>query len=133
MEDACWTMARLEKLEKLVANATALEEKGADKAERIKAEVEGSKDELAGMQGNKTLTEFCSVLATKETCRWMGRLERWVERGGNGTRGGDAGGERKVVDAKAELEVLKGNATLVEACAALKGEFARYFGIKEIS
>ena len=122
-------MARLEKMAKLVANSTALESKGGDKAEEIKAKVAESAEELAAMQGNATLTGFCSVLTTKEDCRRMKRLERWVERGVNGTRfDGDARGkmgrfEGKMADAKAELEVLKGNATLVEACAAFRGEF----------
>ena len=81
MEDACWTMAHLEKMSALVANTAALGEKDAEKIEKIKAEVAESADELAKMQGNSTLTEFCSVWATKESCRKMAKLERWVGKG----------------------------------------------------
>ncbi|KAK3315229.1 hypothetical protein B0H66DRAFT_337383 [Apodospora peruviana] len=134
MEDACQEMAHLEKLQALVANQTALDEKtknNATRADALKAKVEKEAADLTAMQSNATLTQFCSVQTTKETCRDMSKLQKQVDMAANTTAleakfdGNTTKIERfqaKVAEKKAELEAMQGNSTLVEMCASLKSE-----------
>ncbi|KAM7222086.1 hypothetical protein V8F06_002591 [Rhypophila decipiens] len=150
MRRQCRTMAKLEKLTALVSNSTALNAKIDDgdakqKMEKMQAMVEDSAQELASLQGNDTLTAYCSVLETESMCKMLKKLEKMMDKTGNGTAGGGGGGggrgryyhggkngtteggggdesddeKGKWQDKKAWLEELKSNATLVEMCAAM--------------
>ncbi|KAK4209348.1 hypothetical protein QBC37DRAFT_486181 [Rhypophila decipiens] len=148
MRRQCRTMAKLEKLTALVNNSTALSAKtdgDAQKMETMQAMVEDSAQELASLQGNDTLTAYCSVLERESMCKMLKKLEKMMDKaGGNGTSTAGGGGGRgryyhggknetteggggdenddekgKWQDKKAWLEELKSNATLVEMCAAM--------------
>lgn len=81
-EDACEKMQGLEKLQALVANQTALDEKtegNTTKADAIKAKAQEKAADLTAMQGNATLTSFCAGFQDKQSCKAMAKLAKAQE------------------------------------------------------
>lgn len=81
-EDACDKMQGLEKLQALVANQTALDEKtkgNTTKADAIKAKAQEKAADLTAMQGNATLTSFCAGFQDKQSCKSMAKLTKEQE------------------------------------------------------
>lgn len=81
-EDACDKMQGLEKLQALVANQTALDEKtkgNTTKADAIKAKATEKMADLTAMQGNATLTSFCAGFQDKQSCKAMAKLAKEQE------------------------------------------------------
>lgn len=88
MEDACDKMQGLEKLNALVANQTALDEKtkgNTTKADAIKAKAQEKAADLTAMQGNATLTSFCAGFSDKQSCKSMAKLAKEQEFAANTT------------------------------------------------
>ncbi|KAM7209583.1 hypothetical protein V8F20_000321 [Naviculisporaceae sp. PSN 640] len=122
MKQACRTMAQMEKLASWVADPSKLAEKTdgeEQKAEEIKKMVEENAGDLAKMQGNETLTGFCSVLKTEDDCRKMRKLERMLSNngtasakgwgggggaGGGGRRNGHRGNDTSTAESESETE-----------------------------
>ena len=81
-EDACEKMQGLEKLNALVANQTALDEKtkgNTTKADAIKAKAQEKAADLTAMQGNASLTSFCAGFQDKQSCKAMAKLTKEQE------------------------------------------------------
>lgn len=98
MRQACRAMAQMEKLASLVADPTKLAAKTDNytgKIEKIRQMVASSAKDLPALQGNSTLTQFCSVLDTRDDCWKMKRLERMLQKNGNGTASGEGWGSRR--------------------------------------
>ncbi|KAJ9149824.1 hypothetical protein NKR23_g4036 [Pleurostoma richardsiae] len=130
MEDSCSQMASLEKATALAANQTLLDAKfGNDtaKADKLKAKAAAGATELATLQGNATLTQFCAALDDAETCDTMAKLQKQVDKAANATAldakfdGNStkvAAFQAKASKAAAKLAVMTSNSTLVNLCAA---------------
>lgn len=87
-EDACEKMQGLEKLNALIANQTALDEKtngNTTKAELIKAKAQEKAADLTAMQSNATLTSFCAGFNDKQSCKAMAKLAKQQELAANTT------------------------------------------------
>ncbi|KAK3946250.1 hypothetical protein QBC46DRAFT_3109 [Diplogelasinospora grovesii] len=132
MEMACGKMARLEKLQEVVANQTELDKvtkNNATRADALKAKASADASELATMQSNTTLTAFCSVQQTMEDCKSMVKLQKEVAMAANTTEL-DAkfkGNQTKIADfqakaakAQTKLTAMTSNSTLTSMCASLK-------------
>ncbi len=128
----CGKIARLEKLNALVANATKLDEEtknNATKAAELKAKASAGAGTLAALQSNATLAAICSAEKTKDDCHALKSLQKEIDLAANATEL-DAkfkGNQTKIAEfqahadkAKTKLAKLQGNATLTSACAALK-------------
>lgn len=88
MEDACDKMQGLQKLNALIANQTALDEKtkgNTTKADAIKAKAQEKAADLTAMEGNTTLTSFCAGLNDKQSCKSMAKLAKEQEFAANTT------------------------------------------------
>lgn len=88
MEDACDKMQGLQKLNALIANQTALDEKtkgNTTKADAIKAKAQEKAADLTAMQSNTTLTSFCAGLNDKQSCKAMAKLAKTQEFAANTT------------------------------------------------
>lgn len=130
-EDACEKMQGIEKLQALVANQTALDEKtkgNTTKADLIKAKAQEKAADLTAMQGNATLTSFCAGLQDKQSCKAMAKLAKQQELAQNTTAlnekfNGDADKISKFqakLSSKAEkVNALMSNQTLMDTCNSL--------------
>lgn len=130
-EDACDKMQGLEKLQALVANQTALDEKtkgNTTKADLIKAKAQEKAADLTAMQGNATLTSFCAGFQDKQSCKAMAKLAKQQEFAQNTTAlnekfNGDADKISKFqakLSSKAEkVNALMSNQTLMDTCNSL--------------
>jgi hypothetical protein len=135
MRASCARMAALERLARLVANATALDaatKNNATKAAALKAKAAAEAGTLSSLQGNATLTQFCSVEETKATCHAMARLQKTVAEAANATWLDDhfKGNQTAIAKFKdraakeqTKLAALQSNSTLTSACSALNGMF----------
>ena len=131
-ERDCGKIAKLEKLNDIVGNATKLDEhtkNNATKAAELKAKASADAGTLAALQSNATLTAFCSVEKTKEDCKAIKSLQKEIDLAGNATALDDKfkGNQTKIAEfqkradkAKTKLAALQANATLTSECAALK-------------
>ncbi|KAK3320998.1 hypothetical protein B0T19DRAFT_444792 [Cercophora scortea] len=131
-ENQCEEMFKLEKLQALVANQTALDEKtknNATKADAIKAKAAAGATVLAELQGNATLAQICAVEQTKSLCRDMSKLQKEIALAANttaldakfeGNATKIAKFQAKVADAQAKLTALQSNTTLTDTCASIK-------------
>jgi hypothetical protein len=138
MRESCAKMAAMEHLETLVANATRLSEvtkNNATKADALKAKASADASALASLQGNATLTQFCSVETTRETCRAMNQMQKTVAEAANSTwlEAHFKGNETKITAFKdraakeqTKLAALQGNSTLTSACSALGCTFCSH-------
>lgn len=82
MEQACGMMEGLQKLNALIANQTELDAKtkgNTTKADAIKAKAQEKAADLTAMEGNATLTSFCSVQNDKQQCKSMAKLSKEQE------------------------------------------------------
>lgn len=87
-EDACDKMQGLQKLNALIANQTALDEKtkgNTTKADAIKAKAQEKAADLTAMEGNATLTSFCAGFNDKQSCKAMAKLAKEQEFAANTT------------------------------------------------
>ncbi|KAG6357784.1 hypothetical protein INS49_013663 [Diaporthe citri] len=130
-EDACEKMQGLQKLNALIANQTALDEKtkgNTTKADAIKAKAQEKAADLTAMEGNATLTSFCAGFNDKQSCKAMARLAKVQEFAANTTAlnekfNGDADKISKFqakLSSKAEkVNALMSNSTLMDTCNSL--------------
>ncbi|KAH8883453.1 hypothetical protein GQ53DRAFT_811464 [Thozetella sp. PMI_491] len=132
VEKECQEITRLEKLENLVANATALDDKthhNATKARELEAKASAQASKLAALKGNATLVKDCAIIAAadklRHDCKKLAQLERFVKFAsnktaveektkGNATKAAEISAEEPKVAAK--LKKLEGNSTLVGLC-----------------
>lgn len=87
-EDACDKMQGLQKLNALIANQTALDEKtkgNTTKADAIKAKAQEKAADLTAMESNTTLTSFCAGFSDKQSCKAMAKLAKEQEFAANTT------------------------------------------------
>jgi hypothetical protein len=138
VEKECDEITKLEKLERLVANATALDEKthrNATKARELEAKASAQATRLAALKGNATLVKDCAIIAAADKlhhdCKELSRLERFVKFAsnktaveektkGNATKAAKLNAEEP--KAAAELNKLEGNMTLVGLCQDLNAK-----------
>lgn len=74
----CRYMTGMEKLEKLVANETALNavtKNNATKADKLKQIAQNGMAKLGELQKNTTLLQYCSVRTEKGECKQMNKLK----------------------------------------------------------
>ncbi|KAK8092291.1 uncharacterized protein PG998_015123 [Apiospora kogelbergensis] len=127
----CGKMKFAEKMLAMAGNDTALQTKfknNQTKIDAFKAKAEGAKADLAAMQGNATLTSFCSVQTTKHECRKMAMLQKQTDMAKNQTAleakfKGDEAKVKAFQDKSAkwetELKAMMGNSTLMDTCKTL--------------
>ncbi|KKY36537.1 hypothetical protein UCDDA912_g03447 [Diaporthe ampelina] len=130
-EDACEKMQGLEKLNALIANQTALDEKtngNTTKAELIKAKAQEKAADLTAMQSNATLTSFCAGFNDKQSCKAMAKLAKQQELAANTTAlnekfNGDADKiskfQAKLTSKAEKVNALMSNSTLMDTCNSL--------------
>ncbi|KAK7697861.1 hypothetical protein SLS64_013114 [Diaporthe eres] len=130
-EDACDKMQGLQKLNALIANQTALDEKtkgNTTKADAIKAKAQEKAADLTAMESNTTLTSFCAGFSDKQSCKAMAKLAKEQEFAANTTAlnakfNGDADKISKFqakLSSKAEkVNALMSNSTLMDTCNSL--------------
>ncbi len=137
MDRACAKMASIEELIHVAANQTLLDKKSkgnATRAAEIQAKASAEAGQLATMEGNTTLTAFCSQLDTKHACKSMKHLQKEVDRAqnqtaletefnGNATK--IAAFQAKASKAATKLAEMQSNSTLMNACAAIACGFYR--------
>lgn len=79
MTQSCAEMASIEEGQKIVANQTLLDKvtkNNATKADAFKAKVAAKAADLSALQGNTTLTAYCSTLSDKAACKTMAKLNK---------------------------------------------------------
>lgn len=130
-EDDCKKMQRIEKLQALVANQTALDEKtkgNTTMADMIKAKAQEKAADLTAMQGNATLTSFCAGFQDKQSCKAVAKLAKQQKLAENTTAlnekfEGDADKIAKFqakLSSKAEkVNAMMSNQTLMDTCNSL--------------
>ncbi|KAK2020400.1 hypothetical protein LX32DRAFT_606564 [Colletotrichum zoysiae] len=128
----CRFMNRMDKLQKLVANETALNEvtkNNATKADKLKSWAQQGQAKLTQMQGNQTLLQYCSAMTTKGECKQMNRLNKLVALSKNDTALNEKfnGNTTKIENFKAKaakkeakLNEMMNNSTLMGVCKQLK-------------
>ncbi|KAK1465252.1 hypothetical protein CCUS01_07657 [Colletotrichum cuscutae] len=128
----CRFMKRMDKLEKLVANETALNavtKNNATKADKLKAFAQKGQTKLTDLQKNTTLLSYCSVQTTKGECKQMNKLNKLVALSKNDTALNDKfkGNTTKIEKFKAKaakqeakLNAMMNNSTLMGVCQQLK-------------
>lgn len=124
----CKRLLFLESEAAIVGNATALTKLAhgnSTKAQQIQADVVAAQPELASLQNNQTLQQFCAMFKTRAQCRVIKQLYGDVSLArnatklnqtleGNTTRIAEFQGQ--VAKATALLDKLLNNATLVSVC-----------------
>lgn len=130
-EDACDKMQGLQKLNALIANQTALDEKtkgNTTKADAIKAKAQEKAADLTAMESNTTLTSFCAGFSDKQSCKAMAKLAKEQEFAANTTAlnakfNGDADKiskfQAKLTSKAAKVNALMSNSTLMDTCNSL--------------
>ncbi|EFQ28205.1 hypothetical protein CGRA01v4_11803 [Colletotrichum graminicola] len=128
----CRFMKRMERLQKLVANETALNEvtkNNATKADKLKSWAQQGQAKLTQLQGNQTLLQYCAAMTTKGDCKKMNRLSKIVALSKNDTALNDKfnGNTTKIENFKAkaakkeaQLNEMMNNSTLMSVCKQLK-------------
>ncbi|KAK1993882.1 hypothetical protein LX36DRAFT_684004 [Colletotrichum falcatum] len=128
----CRFMNRMEKLQKLVANDTALNEvtkNNATKADKLKAWAQQGQAKLTEMQGNQTLLQYCAAQTTMGECKQMNKLNKMVTLSKNDTALNDKfKGNTTKIDAfkakaaqkEAKLNEMMNNSTLMGICQQMK-------------
>jgi hypothetical protein len=135
MKRQCREMHHIERLNKLLANSTALSTvtKGNTTLQQaLKDKASQKAATLTALSGNNTLTQFCSYEKTKHTCKAMVKLQKEVQTAANSTRlnamfNGNADKIKKFQDraakAQTKLTSLMANNTLVSTCASINRKF----------
>ncbi|KAJ4412561.1 hypothetical protein N0V82_008738 [Gnomoniopsis sp. IMI 355080] len=128
MVQSCDKMVEIEKANQIINNATLLAkvtDNNATKADEFKAKVAAKSTELSALQSNTTLTDFCSGLQTKDTCKSMAKLAKEQALAANTTAlsaklNGDADKiskfQAKVQKKVAAMADMMTNTTLIDAC-----------------
>ncbi|KAL3305246.1 hypothetical protein RB213_008015 [Colletotrichum asianum] len=128
----CGFMKRMDKLQKLVANDTALAaitKNNQTKADKIKAKVQQGMTKLADMQKNTTLLQYCSARTTQGECKQMTQLNKLIALSKNDTALNDKfkGNTTKIEKFKAKaakkeakLNEMMNNSTLMGICQQQK-------------
>jgi len=128
----CRFMNRMDKLQKLVANETALNEvtkNNATKAEKLKSWAQQGQAKLTQLQGNQTLLQYCAAMTTKGDCKQMNKLNKIVALSKNDTALNEKfnGNTTKIENFKAKaakkeakLNEMMNNSTLMSVCKQLK-------------
>lgn len=131
MVQSCEKMVEIEKANEIINNATLLAkvtDNNATKADAFKAKVASKAADLSALQSNTTLTDFCSVVQTKATCKSMAKLAKEQALAANTTAlndklNGDADKvskfQAKVQKKVAAMEAMMSNTTLLDACQSL--------------
>ncbi|KIH89192.1 hypothetical protein SPBR_07556 [Sporothrix brasiliensis 5110] len=126
--EQCNRLRFLEARATLAANATALDKAAhgnTTRAQHIQAAVTKAQPELAALQGNETLLQFCAMFQTQAQCRLIKQLYGDVSLARNATRLNQtlegnttriAAFQNLVAKATAQLDKLLNNATLVSVC-----------------
>ncbi|KAL1888965.1 hypothetical protein Sste5346_009233 [Sporothrix stenoceras] len=124
----CKRLLLLESEAAIAANATALTKLAHGnntKAQQIQAEVIKSQPELATLQNNQTLQQFCAMFQTRAQCRVIKELYGDVSLARNATKLNQtlegnttriAEFQSLVAKATTQLDKLLNNATLVSVC-----------------
>ncbi|TLS27571.1 hypothetical protein PpBr36_04356 [Pyricularia pennisetigena] len=124
----CGKMHRLERLEKIAANQTLLNEvtkNNATRADALKKKAEESKAALETLQKNATLTAFCAGEKDKQTCHGIKGMQKMVENSKNQTfLDSKFKGNQTKIDAykkratktEEKLKTLESNSTLMDIC-----------------
>ncbi|KAK2019127.1 hypothetical protein LZ32DRAFT_598658, partial [Colletotrichum eremochloae] len=128
----CRFMNRMDRLQKLVANETALNEvtkNNATKADMLKTWAQQGQAKLTELQGNQTLLQYCAARTTKGECKMMKRLNKLVALSKNDTALNEKfnGNATKIENFKAraakkeaKLNEMMNNSTLMSVCKQLK-------------
>ncbi|CCF45484.1 hypothetical protein CH063_03620 [Colletotrichum higginsianum] len=128
----CRFMHRMDKLQKLVANETALNQvtnNNATKAQKLKDWAQKGMTKLTELQGNQTLLQYCSARDTKGQCRQMKKLNKLVALSKNDTALNEKfnGNATKIEMFKAKaakkevkLNEMMNNSTLMGVCQQIK-------------
>ncbi|GJC89149.1 hypothetical protein ColLi_11987 [Colletotrichum liriopes] len=128
----CRFMNRMDKLQKLVANETALNEltkNNATKADKLKQWAQKGMAKLGELQSNQTLLQYCSARTTKGECKQMNKLNKLIALSKNDTalnekfNGNTTKIEKfkaKAAKKEAKLNEMMNNSTLMGVCQQLK-------------
>ncbi|KAK1980932.1 hypothetical protein LZ30DRAFT_593816 [Colletotrichum cereale] len=128
----CRFLNRMDRLQKLVANETALNEatkNNATKADKLKTWAQQGMAKLTEMQGNQTLLQYCSARTTMGECKQMSKLNKLVALSKNDTalnekfNGNTTKIEKfkaKAAKKEAKLNEMMNNSTLMGVCQKLK-------------
>ncbi|KAK7978688.1 hypothetical protein PG988_006178 [Apiospora saccharicola] len=127
----CGKMKFAEKMIMMAGNDTMLQAKfknNQTKVDAFKAKASAAKADLSAMQGNATLTQFCSVMDTKQECHKMAKVQKMEEQAKNQTwlEAKFKGDETKIKafqDKAAKwqtmLDAMMKNQTLMDTCKTL--------------
>ncbi|KAK8040113.1 hypothetical protein PG993_008524 [Apiospora rasikravindrae] len=127
----CGKMKFAEKLVAMAGNDTALAAKfknNQTKIDDFKTKATAAKADLSAMQGNATLTAFCSVQNTKAQCFKMAAMQKTEEMAKNQTalEAKFKGDETKIkafqdkaAKWQTQLDAMMANATLMDTCKTL--------------
>lgn len=125
---ACKQLLHLEGRAAIVANATALQKAShgnSTRAQQLQDQTTKAQPELAALQGNATLQQFCAGFQTRAQCGVIAQLEADVNLARNATRLNQTldgnttritAFQNQVAKASARLDKLLNNATLVSIC-----------------
>ncbi|CAK7213013.1 hypothetical protein SCUCBS95973_001655 [Sporothrix curviconia] len=125
---SCQQLLFLEGREAIVGNATALNaaaHSNSTRAQQLQMEAASTLPELAALQANTSLLQFCAMFQTRAQCFVIQKLEADVSLARNATKLNEtfAGNttritafQYKVTESSAKLDKLLNNATLVSIC-----------------
>jgi hypothetical protein len=132
LERKCDEIFYLERLERLIANSTALSEKphnNATKIGELQAKASQDASKLATLKGNQTLIVECEVLAAEKKlehdCFELLKLEHFLKFASNSTEVSNTtknngtrvrGIAAEVLSSATKLQQLRSNSTLVALC-----------------
>ncbi|OLN85590.1 hypothetical protein CCHL11_05774 [Colletotrichum chlorophyti] len=128
----CRFMNHMDRLQKLVANETALNavtNNNATKAEKLKAKVQEGMAKLGELQKNQTILQYCAARTTRGECKQMKHLSKLVALSKNDTALNERfNGNTTMIEmfkAKAartevKLNEMMNNSTLMGVCKSLK-------------
>jgi hypothetical protein len=132
MEQMCFTLRALERLEELASNQTELDaitDNNATRSQAIQAKATEAASTLATLQSNTTLTAYCEIEDTKEACREIQKLQHELDFSASMVSlsdrfEDDSGNQSAVFQAVAAalaeaLTEVKSNATLTATCRYL--------------
>ncbi|KAK8005940.1 hypothetical protein PG991_012237 [Apiospora marii] len=127
----CGKMKFAEKMIAMAGNDTMLQAKfknNQTKIDDFKTKATAAKADLAAMQGNATLTSFCSVQDTKQECRKMASMQKqeamaknqtWLDAKFKGDETKIKAFQDKAAKGQAQLDAMMKNSTLMDTCKTL--------------